>query len=67
MALLLEIHEGCIHWGSVAPRTHPPAFAAAAARVFSNVRDWLSHDWSWIQLLWRRDNLNLKLKYPKLN
>ena len=28
---------------------------------------WLSHDWSWIQLLWRRDNLNLKLKYPKLN
>ena len=41
--------------------------AAAAARVFSNVRDWLSHDWSWIQLLWRRDNLHLKLKYPKLN
>ena len=35
-------------------------------RVVGNVRDWLSHNWSWIQLLWRRDNLHLKLKYPKL-
>ena len=25
-------------------------------RVVGNVRDWPSHNWSWIQLLWRRDH-----------